>query len=33
VALRICDGSLRMVCALELDFPSHSGSSALAGRA
>src|SRR6266566_8663543 len=26
VALRICDGSLRMVCALESDFPSHSAS-------
>src|SRR6266481_2279188 len=24
VALRICDGSLRMVCALESNFPSHS---------
>src|SRR5437660_624552 len=23
VALRICDGSSRMVCALESDFPSH----------
>src|SRR6266550_401568 len=33
VALRICDGYFRMVCALESDFPSHSGSGALAGRA
>ena len=24
VALRICDGSLRMVCALESNFPSYS---------
>ncbi len=33
VALRICDGSLRMVCALESDFPSHSGSHAITRRA
>src|SRR6266513_6492878 len=33
VALRLCDGSLRMVCALESDFPSHSGSQAITRRA
>ena len=33
VALRICDGFSHVVYPLELDFPSHSGSSALAGRA
>src|SRR5437762_2741923 len=33
VALRICDGSLLMVCALESDFPSHSGSHAITRRA
>ena len=33
VALRICDGSLRMVCAMESDFPSHSGSQAITRRA